>query len=866
MSGRTVGSRIGAYELMTPIGAGGMGEVWKARDTRLGRVVAIKFSQAQFTERVEREARSIAALNHPNICQIYDVGENYLVMEYVEGEPIRAPDNVRKLLDIAVQLADGLAAAHAAGFIHRDLKPSNILLTRDRRVKILDFGLAKQSATNTADETTRTFTHSGMVAGTAAYMSPEQACAQELDVRSDQFALGLILYELAAGRRAFQRESAAETMAAIIREDSPPLPASVPTPLQWVIERCLAKEPGGRYESTRDLYRELKTVLDHLSQVTTGAATSTRHTHRSGPLIAAGVLAALALFAGWWVRGWLRQPLTGAIQFQRITDFVGMEESPSIAPDEKTVAFVAPAAGRRQIWVRLLASGVPLQITHDDADHQEPRWSPDSSALIYYSPSTKQGEQGTIWEISALGGAPRRVVYSLGGGDISRDGRRVAAFQLHEGQTELVTVARDGSGIERIAQMADQHPYDRPRWSPDDRSIAFHRGIGYAFDEAICVAAATGGAVRELVRADGLKGLAWLPDGSGLVYSSSLGSTILYPPIFNLRTVRRDGSGERPLTFGEVSYVNPDMRSSGKLVASRIRIQSDIWKFPASGSPEENTKGAIRITRQTGQAQTPSASPEGTELVYLSDSGGHGNLWVTKTDGSDVRQITFERDQAAVVGIPTWSPAGGRIAFILTGKGETSLWLVNPDGGGVHQLVPRGSSATWSPDGRWLYYSVLRKAVFCIEKVPVSGGTPITVRCENSSPVSVTSDLTLYYANQIMGLNGGWDSELRRARPETGPSQILARVAGSRVPMDTAMFQPVLSPDGKTLVAPLSDGATSNLWAIPSEGGALRPLTDFGQRSILIARRISWSPDGKYIYAAVAETDADIVLLDGLVK
>src|SRR5690349_20917758 len=284
MSSRAVGSRIGPYELMTPIGAGGMGEVWKARDTRLDRVVAIKFSQAQFTERVEREARSIAALNHANICQIYDVGGDYLVMEYVDGDPIRPPDNTRKLLDIAVQIADGLATAHTAGFVHRDLKPSNILLTKDGRAKILDFGLAKLSAAG-ATETTRTYSQPGTITGTPAYMSPEQACGQELDVRSDQFALGLILYELAAGRRAFQRDSAAETMAAIIREDPLPLPASVPVPLQWAIERCLAKEPGGRYESTRDLYRELKTVRDHLSQVTKAAVTNAQHTRRRLPFI-----------------------------------------------------------------------------------------------------------------------------------------------------------------------------------------------------------------------------------------------------------------------------------------------------------------------------------------------------------------------------------------------------------------------------------------------------------------------------------------------------------------------------------------------------------------------------------------------------
>ena len=263
----------------------------------------------------------------------------------MDGEPIRAPDNTRKLLDIAVQIADGLAAAHTAGFVHRDLKPSNILLTKDGRVKILDFGLAKLSAAGAVAEATRTFSQPGTITGTAAYMSPEQACGGELDVRSDQFALGLILYELAAGKRAFQRDTAVETMSAIIREDPRPLPAGVPAPLQWVIERCLAKEPGGRYESTQDLYRELKAVRDHLSQVTAGPVTSAHRTRSRGPFFVAAFLA-LALFAGWWVRGWQRQPFTGAIQFQRITDFVGMEESPALAPDEKTVAFVAPGRGQ----------------------------------------------------------------------------------------------------------------------------------------------------------------------------------------------------------------------------------------------------------------------------------------------------------------------------------------------------------------------------------------------------------------------------------------------------------------------------------------------------------------------------------------
>src|SRR5215471_7771622 len=269
----TSGTRLGPYEILAPIGAGGMGEVYQAKDTRLGRIVALKFSKSEFSERFEREARAVAALNHSNICQLYDVGPDYLVMEFVEGTPIAAVDSTRKLLDIAVQIADGLAAAHAAGIIHRDLKPDNILITREGRVRILDFGLAKIVTAESADaDATRalTRTEAGATLGTIAYMSPEQARGSaDLSAQSDQFSFGLVLYELAVGRRPFPRNSAPEIMTAIIREEADPLPPTVPAPLRWIVERLLAKDPADRYESTRDLYRELRQVRDRLSESVT---------------------------------------------------------------------------------------------------------------------------------------------------------------------------------------------------------------------------------------------------------------------------------------------------------------------------------------------------------------------------------------------------------------------------------------------------------------------------------------------------------------------------------------------------------------------------------------------------------------------
>jgi Tol biopolymer transport system component len=216
-----------------------------------------------------------------------------------------------------------------------------------------------------------------------------------------------------------------------------------------------------------------------------------------------------------------------------------------------------------------------------------------------------------------------------------------------------------------------------------------------------------------------LRGISWLPDGSGIVYASAAGSTILYPPVFNLRSIGRRGGSERQLTFGDVSYVEPDVASSGKLLASRIRSQSDIWKFPVTGLPAENTRMGIRITRQTGQAQTPSVSPDDSELVYLSDSGGHANPWVGKTDGSAVRQITFEQNPSVFIGVPVWSPVGNQIVFRT---GNTSLSLINRDGSGLREVVPRGLYAYWSGDGRWLCYAAIHNGSYCIDKISVEGG------------------------------------------------------------------------------------------------------------------------------------------------
>ena len=284
-------TRLGPYEIVAPLGAGGMGEVYRARDTRLGREVALKVLPPLMAldparrARFEQEARAAAALSHPNIVGLHDVGESgeifYIVSELVPGETLgaiveRGPVPVKKLLDIAVQIADGMAAAHAARITHRDLKPANIMVTPDGRAKILDFGLAKQAAmaAATPDETMTVMqqTEPGMIMGTVAYMSPEQARGRPADHRSDQFSFGLILYEMAAGRKAFDKPEAVQVMSAILSEEPAPIERNIPAPLGWAIDRCLAKDPADRYESTRDLYQDLRHIREHLAETTVSQA------------------------------------------------------------------------------------------------------------------------------------------------------------------------------------------------------------------------------------------------------------------------------------------------------------------------------------------------------------------------------------------------------------------------------------------------------------------------------------------------------------------------------------------------------------------------------------------------------------------
>lgn len=415
-------SKLGPYEIKSPLGAGGMGEVYRARDSRLNRDVAVKILRTEgagssdLRSRFEREARSVAGLNHPNIVAVYDFGieqdQQYIVSELIEGDSLRSLLRgkvvpVRKLVDIATQIADGLAAAHTAGIVHRDLKPENIMIAKDGRVKILDFGLARQARTSgifaagSQDDTVsglpdnRDITGEGAVIGTPNYMSPEQALGRELDYRSDQFSFGLMLYELASGKQAFAKTTTIETMAAIVREETAPMDEKLPPPLRWIIDRCLAKEPDQRYESTRDLYRDLKNLRDHFSEAYSSeslAPVAVRKKTPRGWRITALACTASAVLAGFL--GYLLRPTGQDIGNYRYTPFASGAALSVWSPDGKAVAYSGRVDGILQVFLRYLNSAVPVLLVRSWRHDAEGRERGPGSCLTAICPMVLPARDG----------------------------------------------------------------------------------------------------------------------------------------------------------------------------------------------------------------------------------------------------------------------------------------------------------------------------------------------------------------------------------------------------------------------------------------------------------------------------------------
>ena len=720
----TSGARLGPYEVLAPLGAGGMGEVYRARDTRLGREVAVKVLPAEVAsdpsrlKRFEKEARSASALNHPNIVTIYDIGSvdsvSYIAMEKVDGKTLRellfsGPLPVKRLLQVSAQIADGLARAHEAGIVHRDLKPENVMVTKDGLVKILDFGLAKLATPGSgSDEAshlpTETGTSPGMVLGTVGYMSPEQASAQTVDFRSDQFSFGSILYEMATGKRAFQKGTAVDTLSAILHEDPKPVAESnpeAPPPLRWIVERCLAKDPQDRYASTRDLARELSTVRDHLGEALLSGAVLTTKSARPGSRIRAVVLALsllVALLAGAVAGRLSKGSSISALRFRQVTFGNFTISQARFAPDGLTVVYcVLRNDGAELLTVR---AGTPefrsLGIRGADISSIS---SQGEMAITLDSDNPKP----TLARVSLAGGAPREILENCIGASWAPDGKSLAVVHFVDGKYRLEYPI--GKTLHESKTLINT-----PKVSP--------QGDRVAFGEAGSVSVVDTAGRMKTLSGKNLVDFLWAPSGREIWYGETQEGTTQF------RAITTEGR-DRLLASLPGDFAIQDIFRDGRLLVER---GFDRWHVTGSFSGENRERDLTFLDATICQ----DISADGSTLLFIEKEAGwnHASVYKRKIDGSlPVRlgegfAYGLSPDGKWALVIPEFQAS--RLILLPTGAGE-SRSLAN-DGG---LKFARRYGANWRPDGKSVVFTAAAPdRPLRIYMQDIAGGKPVPVSPE----------------------------------------------------------------------------------------------------------------------------------------
>jgi Tol biopolymer transport system component len=718
------GTRLGPYEIVSPLGAGGMGEVYRAHDARLGREVAVKILPAAFAHdperlrRFEQEARAASVLNHPNILAIYDVGAEaalrYVVSELLEGQTLRdrladEPIPLAKAIDYALQAARGLTAAHERGIVHRDLKPENLFVTHDDRVKILDFGLAKLSRTDPGSQpgfelpTMAEQTEAGAVLGTVGYMSPEQVRATRADHRSDIFAFGAILYEMIAGRRAFERESAVETMNAILKEEPPPVRETgrqIPPALDRVVQRCLAKRPEQRFQSASDLAFALEALSGVTASTPLPSAIQERPAPAPGRLWIAWVFVAVAAFAAGAATAYVGRPRprleAETYQFavappDRAT-FPTTNQVAAISPDGRRIAFVANTHdGKTLLWVRPLDTQEPQALADTDGA-KLPFWSPDSRSIGFFA-------QGKLKRIDASGGASQTISDAPNGdgGSWNMDGVIVFA---PKGRNPLLRVSAAGGGASPVSvleTMQGSESHCCPSFLPDGRHFVFSVDSERSGRSGVYVRSLDSTQATRLLEADvavfappGY--LLWLDGGALKAQRFDLGRLALVGGPIAL--VQKVGQGFSVSQNGVLAY------GTGR------RVNQLVW-FDRHG-------GQLAAASGFGNFRSPELAPDDKRVAFESYDAEKDavDLWLIDLS----RRITSRLTRASASEFsPIWAPDAVRIVFSSVRNGQSGLYQTNATGTGEESLllqspVPHSVAvgkkpSDWSRDGRFILFN-----------------------------------------------------------------------------------------------------------------------------------------------------------------
>ena len=820
-----IGQTITHYRILEKLGGGGMGVVYKAEDTKLRRVVALKFlpedmlTEPHAVERFQREAQAASALNHPGICTIFDIdeqaGRHFIAMELLEGGTLKQkilgePLPADEILVLAIQIADALEAAHAKGIVHRDIKPANIFVTTRGQAKILDFGLAK-TMERQADPAGRTvtgqdpLTNPGSAVGTVAYMSPEQARGEPLDARTDLFSFGVVLYEMATGRQAFTGSTSAVIFDAILHK-APTAPVrlnpDLPPEMERIINKALEKERRLRYQSAAEMRADLERLKrDSTSERTAAddrAATAGRrppagpHKPRLLRWAAAGLALIVLGAAGFIVlkgrKGDAAEAVFSLAKAVKVTTAMGANDMPTWSPDGRTLAYESDQAGNYDLWVTQVGfpQGVNRPPDSPDVD-MHPSWSPDGQWIAFFS----RREGSGYFIMPAVGGKARKVA-PMSAGDLyptapqwSPDSRQLAypRDQRVAPWIEILTIA-DGQA-RKVALPA------RPRnnavidlsWSPDGRWFAYGRsnGPGSGTSELWLTRADDGRSVQ-LTGGDFLVcSPAWLPDSRGFCFISDQGGTL---DLWKL-AIGQDGRSQGPpiqLTAG-IEMAHVALSANGqKLAYAKVHTITNVFRAPIRTDRPATWADATQLTFDEAFVENIDVSRDG-KLLIDSDRSGNWDIYMLTPGSRDLRQLTTDPRLDAG---PRWKPDGTEILFYSNRSGHREIWTM-PAGGGPARQITRGEAESyypsWSPDGRMI--------------VKQSNGIAIV------------------------------DPQSGRERPLTDNK------------MDGT---PVWSPDGRWIVFKSLRDGISRLWRVPAAGGRPERLTEKPGYDP------HWSPDGKGIY------------------
>jgi serine/threonine protein kinase len=917
------GQIIASYEVISFISRGGMGEVYLAEDKRLGRKVALKLLPASFTtdedrlRRFEQEARAASALNHPNIITIYEIrqaaGSHIIATEYVEGETLRhrlsrSALTLSETLNIAMQVADALSAAHKAGIIHRDIKPENIMLRPDGYVKVLDFGLAKLSeqatpAVAAEAPTIQVRTGSGIVIGTAGYMSPEQARGLGVDHRSDIFSLGAVIYEMLARRKPFEGDTPSDTLAAILKTEPPPLARvahGVPAELVRIVNKSLRKDREERYQVVKDLWLDLKALKQELEfqdkldrsvasdgdgtgvivpGEPTAALSGSRPTtersvisnisesitieikrHKVG---AALVLLALLLVVGaggFGVYQWLnREPVVHFwdVKLSRLTNSGNVIDA-TISPDGKYLVYALSDRSSQSLYIRQVSTANDkLIVPPAPVGVFGITFSPDGTELYYALKANL--DAGTLYRIPVLGGTAVKVLEKIDGPiSFAPDGKQfvlVRANYPNPGESALVIANLDGSGERNLVVKKNPDKFSPifftgPSWSPDGKIIAAtvarvggrSKIVGFS---------ASDGSEKDLSPESWpfAARVQWLPDMTALLVIAGDG-----PPVAQVWIVNYPDGRARRVTNDLGTYRALGLTHEAKTLTT-VQAQGllNLWIVPEGNAAKSIRLPTGNIGFYASAGNNLTWTPDG-RIVFVSTEGGNADIWVTAPDGSNRKQLTSNRAQNFS---PVISPDGRYIVFSSWRDGTKNLWRMNLDGSNLVRLTSGLSDSypSVSSDSRWVVYTTQDGPKPVIWKVSIDGGTPVQISEHVATMAAVSPDgRFIAYAYPESQDPFAPPNRLALIPFEGGPVIKTFEIRGSGTVATVLQW----AQDGKSILYSINANNVTNIWSQSLDGAQPKQVTNFDD---LLMTSFAWSQDGKQLACTRGSLVRDAILV-----